>query len=397
MATLGASMVTLLTDNWAGAGAPPTFGFLIDFQKDLEDTEEQVLVRLPIHEDVDPKNDIYSNFKFTMQLRVKSTVSEERLKVLTDETVRIINTYGITNIDRQFAKRGENTSDRKRQVFSYDVWVWLEEFWSTGGTAYGSPGAGDVVFPADVDVTGKLTVHGDDVDDYIEFDTTSDQPILKRIGGRYVFVETDDANYTGFQLNDDGTNYVMLRYNKGAHQFELFSPQKHVITGSVIELTAAGETITTTQIADLLMFGSANAVWVPCALLIENTVGKWKYGSAWSLTNIDGINASLAFNVTQPMVKGGLKLYIKGVQVIVSDADAAAFVDRIRVTGLTFDATDTFGDVTTDRTSPNKYTSAFTTQDCSGFDEVHVLIEVDVDAADELDIRGVEVHCYYAA
>ncbi|GAG20062.1 unnamed protein product, partial [marine sediment metagenome] len=160
MATLGASMVTLLTDNWAGAGAAPTFGFLIDFPNELADTDEQVLVRLPIHEDVTPINDVLSNFKFTMQLRVKTTVSEARLKVLTDETIRIINTYAITGITRQFAKRGENTSDRKRQVFSYDVWASLEEHASTAGTSYSSPGAGDVPFPADVTIAGDLDVEG---------------------------------------------------------------------------------------------------------------------------------------------------------------------------------------------------------------------------------------------
>ncbi len=156
MATIGDTMVTLLTDNWAGAGAAPTFGHLVDHPSDLPPSQEQVMVRLPIHEDVTPINDTYSNFKYTIQIRVKSNVSDDRLKVLADEVIRIVNTYAITGITRQFAKRGENTSDRKKQVFAYDVWAILEEHMSTAGTSYSSPGAGDVTMPADLTVTDNF-------------------------------------------------------------------------------------------------------------------------------------------------------------------------------------------------------------------------------------------------
>ena len=163
-----------------------------------------------------------------------------------------------------------------------------------------------------------------------------------------------------------------------------------------IELSDATDTTTLTQIADAMMLGSANAAYVPCSLMVETDVGKIKYGGQWALANVDATNVDLAYNITLPMTKGTLALYISGVQIIVQDADAQAYVDRIRLTGLTFDSTDTFGDVTTDRTAAGKYTTAITAQDCSGFDEVHVYVETVCDAGDELDIRGVQVNCYYA-
>ena len=359
MATLGASMVTLLTDNWAGAGATPTFGFLIDFQMDLAPTTEQVLVRLPIHEDVDPVNDLYSNFKFTMQLRVKSTVSEDRLKVLTDETIRIINTYAITGITRQFAKRGENTSDRKQQVFSYDVWATLEEHMSTAGTSYSSPGAGDVVFPADVTVT----------DDF-GFDT-----------GETVDVILDEDNMASDDENALATQQSIKKYIDDV----VLSDLDTTLTGAYLE--------------DLLMFGSANAAWVPCMYVDHSNVNRTYIISSGTtfITNRDGTNASLRYDLPKPSIKGALKLYITGSRVVINDADAAAFVTQTRVFGATKTGLTTLNTDGTDYNSQDDWDDTFAAADCSGYDAVYLWLDCDVDAGNELDIVGCLLRCYYAA
>ena len=319
MATLGASMVTLLTDNWAGAGAAPTFGFLLDYRKELADTTEQVLVRLPIHEDVDPINDILSNFKFTMQLRVKTTVSEDRLKVLTDETIRIINTYAITGITRQFAKRGENTSDRKMQVFSYDVWATLEEHASTAGTSYSSPGAGDVVFPADVSIAGDLTV-----------------------------------------------------------------------TGTLTTATVA-------QIDDLLMFGSAIAAWVPMAFEMVASGDSTRFAiSGFHISNLTADDDNLLFCSTMPMLKGSLKLYVSGLRLAISDADATNFVTLTLIRAMDYAGDLALANDGSNRTAAGEYDKLFTAVDVSAYETVRALIYCETADANALDISSVSMRCYYA-
>ena len=408
MATLGASMVTLLTDNWAGAGAAPTFGFLIDFQKELEDVEEQVLVRLPIHEDVTPINDNLSNFKFTMQLRIKTTVSEARLKVLTDETIRIINTYAITGITRQFAKRGENTSDRKRQVFSYDVWASLEEHASTAGTSYSSPGAGDVVFPADVDITGDLTVLGGTV--LIDNDSVSPTLTVHTDGGgKKAGLVLDAIDDVYFDFKASGVRKAEIFWDVGNNRFVVMNSANAVMYnvggglatfGGDLTITGASPSITGTNIADLLMFGSANAAWIPVAFDGWSTQHP-DVGNPGHRT-LDAANPTWQFVLGRPTAKGSLKLYINGVRIVVTDADGAAYVDQTRVMGSTDAA---FTSVYTDGTNADSAAvwesgSGFgawgAATDMSSYGAVRVYLNIVSAGLGRLDISSIQLSCYYA-
>ena len=407
MATLGASMVTLLTDNWAGAGATPTFGALIDFQMDLAPTTEQVIVRLPIHEDVDPINNILSNFKFTMQLRVKTTVSEDRLKVLTDETIRIINTYAITGITRQFAKRGENTSDRKKQVFSYDVWATLEEHASTAGTSYSSPGAGDVVFPADVTVTDDLITDnivsanpisirpGGNLVDYLEFDTVGNHPVITVVGGGTLQIRGDSGP---IRLQPSGDYTDSIEFSTTANV-----PKMAAVGASDLELGTDTNTIGVDQIAELLMFGSGNAAYVSLALW-GHKLFSYARSTAGYVENIGADNIVMDLVLTQPCTKGGLKLYISNLKFGVKDSDAADYITTVRIYGINENDAAVEMDIdATDHTSIGDKTFAGAVMpaaaiDCSAYQTIIVnVICVNSAVTAEMDIGNFRMECYYAA
>ena len=399
MATLSAAMVALLTANWAGAGAAPTFGALIDYQKELEDMEEQVIVRLPIYDDADPINDLLSNFKYIIQLRVKTTVSEDRLKILTDETIRIINNYAITGITRQFAKRGENTSDRKRQVFSYDVWANLEEHASTGGTAYASPGTGDVNFPANVtnrvDDKGFYTGAGDDVriyhdgtNTYID-NETGELRVRQQAASDFIFSikesliirDTDDAGTALFNLDSAGRTCKI-------------GSATDAITTTFYD---AADTITVANIADLLMFGSANAAWVPCLLFGGAPRADWETTYDNFLYNIGANALDISYTLPLPTTKGSLKLYVAGTRVGLKDADVDDFVTTVYVYGNTGTTITSLNAEANDLKTIDVHEDTFGAVDASSYEQVFVWIKTVQAGAAQLDINSVLLKCYYAA
>ena len=394
-------MVTLLTDNWAGAGAAPTFGHLVDFPADLPPSQEQVMIRLPIHEDVTPINDTYSNFKFTMQIRVKSNVSDDRLKVLADETIRIINTYAITGITRQFAKRGENTSDRKKQVFAYDVWAILEEHMSTAGTSYSSPGAGDVTFPADVTVTDDLITDniisadpinirpGGNLVDYLEFDTVGNHPVITVVGGGTLQIRGDSGP---IRLQPSGDYTDSIEFSTTANV-----PKIAAIGASDLELGTDTNTVGVDQIAALLMFGSANAVFHNCAYMDSNVDNSFVANSA----RMDSTGAGTRYPFYQlmiPCATGSLGLNLASFRLILEDADVANYVDEIWVLGIKTNATyDTLLNDGTNRTTNDTFDYPINPDaDCSTYVYIQIQIKTESAGAGLLGIMAVALECYYA-
>ena len=400
MVTIGDAMVTLLTDNWAGAGAPPTFGHLVDQPDDLAETTEQVIVRLPIFDDAIPINDILSNFKYVIQIRVKSTVSDDRLKVLADETIRIINTYAITGITRQFAKRGEDTSDRKRQIFSRDIWTSLEEHASTAGTSYSSPGAGDVVFPADVTVTDDLItdniVSADPISirpsgnivDYLEFDTVGGHPVITTVGGGTLQIRGDSGP---IRLQPSGDYTDSIEFSTTANV-----PKIAAIGASDLELGTDTNTVGVDQIAALLMFGSANAAWVPC--MFRGGLNYLETGMTAGYVTDDAVaHMRLCFDFPKPTTKGGLKLYVAGTRIGLGDADANDYVDNTYVFGMDGTSQTQLDRDTTDKNSAQVWEDTFTAVDVSGYEMVSIVLTCSNNDASALDVYSALLKCYYAA
>ena len=166
------------------------------------------------------------------------------------------------------------------------------------------------------------------------------------------------------------------------------------------DLTVGGTLTTATQaqIDDLLMFGSANAAWVPCVYSDHtNTARKYLVNSTTGMvSNADNTNASLRFDLQLPTVKGSLKLYVSGSRVSIYDADADAKIDTTTVYGLAKTGVTSINADTTDYNSQDDWDDIFTAVDCSSYNGVMVWLAAVVDAANELDIASVSLQCYYA-
>ena len=132
--------------------------------------------------------------------------------------------------------------------------------------------------------------------------------------------------------------------------------------GGVATLDSGGDDITSTDIADLLMFGSANAAWVPCIL---DGTGSWPTGKLqgdWTMSNVDGTDFWAVFRCPLPTTKGSLKLYVAGTQVGILDADAAGggdYVSTTNVIGLVYNSNTTLD------TNTTNYQSNYTKQSYS--------------------------------
>lgn len=90
--------------------------------------------------------------------------------------------------------------------------------------------------------------------------------------------------------------------------------------------------LTEAQLADLLMFGSANAAWVPMAFAGSNN-GNNVYWSNWGgyYRNDGAGDLNLNFTLNVPFIKGALSVIVSEVRVVLSDADASNYINRVRV------------------------------------------------------------------
>ena len=160
------------------------------------------------------------------------------------------------------------------------------------------------------------------------------------------------------------------------------------------DLTDGTDALTMAELADLLMYGSANAAWVPCPFTIESVVGK--VVGTWTQRNLDNTNVELAYTLPLPTVKGSLKLYVSGTKIELYDADATNFIDSIIVRGVTRGSGVALDTNAGNYDSPQTITDTWAAVDCSSYEAIKVQVAIDVDTASALDIGYVAVQCYYA-
>ena len=165
------------------------------------------------------------------------------------------------------------------------------------------------------------------------------------------------------------------------------------------DLTVGGTLTTATQaqIDDLLMFGSANAAWVPCVFEVSTTAGKL-INSGQNLSNLDGTDIWTLHTLPIPMLKGTLKLYITGLRVGLYDADDGDYITGAYVAGQKYNAaSDLFiSDATDYKTAQTLITYTCAAKDCSAFDAVRVTLSLFCTDNVALDISSVSLRCYYA-
>lgn len=143
------------------------------------------------------------------------------------------------------------------------------------------------------------------------------------------------------------------------------------------------------------MIGSANAAWVPCAFEGTNPEGSMRSGE--QMENVDGTNHYPRYMLCLPTNRGGKKLYVSGVRVLVQDADNDDYLSMTKVIGITYSGSPTaILNSSTDVKSAQRHEKTFTATDCSSYDMVAVTLYCSVTTAYELGIRGVTVKAYYA-
>ncbi len=162
--------------------------------------------------------------------------------------------------------------------------------------------------------------------------------------------------------------------------------------------TFADESLTSTQMADLLMFGSANSAWVNCVISgITTSVGLRQFLSDDSYANIDGTDYHSSWELPLPTNKGGLSLHISDFRVVINDADAQAYVDHVYVKALKGDGSvAAVADDGTNLDSQGTHDYNFGGDvDVTLREKIHVRLQCVVDVAGELNVGGVLLKCYY--
>jgi len=152
--------------------------------------------------------------------------------------------------------------------------------------------------------------------------------------------------------------------------------------------------LTQAQLEDLLMYGSANAAWVPCVYEIEQEIGKVK-GTGYTITNIDATDTWLQFRLPLPPVKGSLKLYTSGVRVGVLDAGVADYLDTITILGVLFNTATVINQDTTNYDSQQEVETLFGAVDSSSYSVVQVRLNIVCTGAGDIDIDYVNLRCFY--
>jgi len=265
----------------------------------------------------------------------------------------------------------------------------------------GSGGTGDVTFPADVTVTGDIKAKTDielDVGNKLIFDADADS-------NNYLYAAAENQLSTFVENTEVERKFSTGLFHYVSHKP---NPTDSIDIGHASykyrdiylsrNLTDGTDPISIANIADLLMFGSANATWNP--MIYEKVVtgdSTLCYIAGAHFTNKDATDFDIVFSSTLPMVKGGLKLYVTGLRLSIADADATNFV-----TYVLFRAIDRAGDLNlvadaTDRTSADDYDYEFAAVDVSAYETLRVRLYCEVGAGADLDISSVSVRGYYAA
>jgi hypothetical protein len=146
----------------------------------------------------------------------------------------------------------------------------------------------------------------------------------------------------------------------------------------------------------LLSIGSANRKYFPLFFNAPYPSGADMGEFDGSQTNVTTGSRWFSYGLAIPHSIGGKSLYVDGVQVNLSDADAANYISNTRFGHWTGTTNDLVLNNSVDRTSPTTYEIAITPEDVSGSDLVYVQLNSITDTVRACDIAGVFLRCYYA-
>jgi len=239
------------------------------------------------------------------------------------------------------------------------------------------------------------------------------KPVNDKYTNRYYFIDIFISSKTSnaqLKLIYDEVEYLLRNTTMTGIQLVNItkdwnvSPPKLAKTAVLLEVefvalmsdgavtSAAGATA---SMQALLMYGAANAAWVPCSYEGCYFASYAEIAGAGQVLNTGATDMTLFFLLPLPTVKGSLKLYISGTKFGLEDADADDYVNNVKIWGITDSATILDTDAT-NYDSAGVKTDTFTAVDCSSYDHIKIEVECVNTNASDLDVHNIKLRCYYA-
>lgn len=205
-----------------------------------------------------------------------------------------------------------------------------------------------------------------------------------------------NTTMTGIQIDAKRRiikDYSEMRWQQAVHSVVLRVHLVALLSDSAVT-SAAG---VTASMQALLMYGSANAAWIPCvyngysgSMLVSSSAGVFAPPAAGT--------KYLGFIIPLPTLKGTLKLYVGDLKIDgITGLDANNYITQITLNGFKMSTsanTPVFNDAT-NKTANETITWAHTADDMSSYDYVHVFITTE-GAGNTLRISNLLAKCYYA-
>jgi len=411
MTIIGEAVAAAISANWqvgTGGTKPSIIGYLTGYtERDPNPTDaDAIFVYLPLPGKFDRVNDTYRNETYDIRIVCETSTSSARQVIIENEVDRIFAIDGVlTGVSTYFITEKNDISDRQYGVagpkYKSELSLRVITYMASGATAYGSATVSSLT-------TDTLTVNTSaDIADPtlrgIETEVLSASDVEHKIVFRKA---TTDATHIEWALShrSDNQDFYLYSYNgtdyKNWMTVDYGTPETILKVNGTnsLRLTTTDAKITSSEysLAEALMLGSANAAWVPCSYF-GVVADNFSWLNDAYMSNTDDTDTIIHFKLHMPTVKGTLKLYVAGTQVILADADATDYITATYVSGVNTDGS--ISVIDTDNTNKDTATThedTFTGVDCSSYKQVVVRLSAVLTTATDLDIVGVNVKCYYA-
>lgn len=141
------------------------------------------------------------------------------------------------------------------------------------------------------------------------------------------------------------------------------------------------------------MIGSANKAWVSCPCIGSSDFSAMTVVE--SIRNVSGTEFYFEFQLPLPTNRGGKKLYVDRVMVLLNQADANNKITMIKVLGFKYDSATLLLNDTTSYTSQQQIEVATTSTDAYSYNIIAVNLYATVATGGNLKVLGVQLRCWY--
>jgi len=386
MTTIADALKATLDAQWTAAGGTePTWYVTDDISMRPPNAQDYVLIEsYTLMTDIKAINDTYANRTHRIEMEVNSATDDNRLKELTDEVVRILDSVAITGVNWQKVSKRENISNKHVPFYREKVTVSLLELMAASTGAYGSTTTttyttDHLIVNTDLKLAG-FTADGIKDEDNMASDSATKLPTQQSVKA-YV-----DARHTVQSAEIDSDIVTHTAVGAAHHALTLAASAPDVTaTAALLNIVGAA-----------LMIGSANATYYPCMLQAESVDGAIITAGS-TIKNSGASDAVLQFGLPLPTTRGGLKLYVSGLKIGLQDADAGDYITDINIWKMRYDAVDAMagGADSTDYTAPAEIVNTFAAVDVSAYEQIAVLVSLFCTDASDIDLTHVKLRCYY--